>query len=211
MIDQQSVLIEGPAGQLEGIFEQPETVRAVGLVCHPHPQFQGTMTNKVAHTLARAMLDEGIAALRFNFRGVGKSEGTYDEGVGEVADALAAAQWLARQYPTLPMVISGFSFGARVAILAASRHDCRALVSVAPAVALNFALPFEHPDVPWLVVQGDADELVDTQDVLEFAEGLVPPPQMHVMPDVGHFFHGSLTPLRTRVREFLVDALDLSA
>lgn len=210
-MERQNVFIEGPAGRLEAIFEQPDTVRAIGLVCHPHPQFQGTMTNKVAHTLARAMLDEGIAALRFNFRGVGQSEGAYDEGVGEVHDALAAAAWLVRQYPTLPLAISGFSFGARVAILAAARHDCAALVSVAPAVALNFALPFKHPDVPWLVVQGDADELVDCTDVTRWAESLSPAPELHVMPDVGHFFHGSLTPLRTRVRDFLVPALKLKA
>ena len=202
-MDRQDVFIEGPAGQLEAIFEQPDTVRAVGLVCHPHPQFQGTMTNKVAHTLARAMLDEGIAALRFNFRGVGKSEGDYDEGVGEVADALAAADWLARQYPTLPMAVTGFSFGARVAILAASRRPCDALVSVAPAVALNFALPFEHPNLPWLVVQGEADELVNCDDVRTWATSLEPAPQLQLMPEVGHFFHGNLTPLRRYVRAFL--------
>ncbi|MEM6640230.1 MAG: alpha/beta family hydrolase [Pseudomonadota bacterium] len=205
MIHQRNQLIDGAVGQLETIFEQPDDVRAVGLVCHPHPQFQGAMTNKVAHTLARAMLDEGVAALRFNFRGVGQSEGDYDHGVGEVADALAAAEWLARQYPTLPMVISGFSFGARVAILAASRRPCEALISVAPAVALNFALPFEHPNVPWLVVQGDADELVACDDVIGWTQTLDPRPDVEVMAGVGHFFHANLTRLRERVRQFLID------
>ena len=207
MNDRQTPMIEGPAGQLEAIFEQPEHVRGLGLVCHPHPQFQGTMTNKVAHTLARAMLDEGLAALRFNFRGVGKSEGRYDEGVGEVADALAAAAWLVRQYPTLPLILAGFSFGARVAILAASRQPCNALISVAPAVMLDFALPFEHPEVPWLVVQGDADELVNCQDVVDWSASLSPAPELEVMPGVGHFFHGNLTPLRNSVRKFLAASL----
>jgi alpha/beta superfamily hydrolase len=202
------VFIDGPAGRLEAIFEQPEDdVRGVGLVCHPHPQFQGTMTNKVAHTLARALVDQNCAALRFNFRGVGQSEGDYDEGVGEVADALAAAAWLERQYPQLPMLISGFSFGARVAILAASRHECRALVSVAPAVALDFALPFEHPNVPWLIVQGDDDELVNCDDVTTWAAGLDPTPQIQIMSEVGHFFHGKLTPLRQAVGRFIEQAL----
>lgn len=211
MVDKRDLFLDGPEGQLEAIFEQPDTVRGIGLVCHPHPQFQGTMTNKVAHTLARAMHDEGIASLRFNFRGVGRSDGEYDEGVGEVADALAAAAWLARQYPTLPLVISGFSFGARVAILAASRHACRALVSVAPAVGLDFALPFSHPQVPWQVVQGEADELVACDEVRAWSASLTPPPELVVMPEVGHFFHGNLTPLRRTVREFLTRALDMPA
>ncbi|MFK7887375.1 MAG: alpha/beta hydrolase [Gammaproteobacteria bacterium] len=208
MSSSDAVVIDGPAGALQGIFEQPDDVRGVGLVCHPHPQYQGTMTNKVAHTLARALLDQNCAALRFNFRGVGQSEGEYDEGVGEVSDALAAAAWLERQYPHLPMIISGFSFGARVAILAASRHDCRALVSVAPAVALNFALPFEHPQVPWLIVQGDDDELVDCNDVVTWAGELEPRPQMQIMSEVGHFFHGKLTPLRQTVGRFIASAID---
>ena len=142
-----SPLIEGPAGLLETIVEVPDTMVGIAVVCHPHPQFQGTMTNKVAHTLARAMLDQNLGVIRFNFRGVGKSQGTYDEGVGEVADALAAAEWISKRYPGLPLVFAGFSFGARVAILAATRHPCSALVSVAPAVALNFALPFTQPNV----------------------------------------------------------------
>ena len=200
--------IEGPAGALETILEVPDTIAGIGVVCHPHPQHEGTMTNKVAHTLARAMLDQNIVALRFNFRGVGKSEGSYDGGVGETMDALAAAAWLGHRYPDLPLVFAGFSFGARVAILAASRHPCRALVSVAPAVALDFALPFEQPQVPWLIVQGDADELVDCDNVIDWANGLEPGPQLHVMPDVGHFFHGQLTPLRQQVGAFLRAAID---
>lgn len=206
-----SSMIDGPTGQLEIIVEVPDTVVGIAVVCHPHPQFQGTMTNKVAHTLARAMLDQNLAVIRFNFRGVGKSEGVYDEGVGEVADALAAAAWISKQYSGLPLVFAGFSFGARVAILAATRHPCRALVSVAPAVALNFALPFTQPDVPWLVVQGAADELVECDDVVNWVDALEPGPQLHIMPDVGHFFHGQLTPLRRHVGDFLGTALSATS
>lgn len=203
MSSRESLNIDGPAGQLEAILEIPERIAAIGVVCHPHPQHEGTMTNKVAHTLARAMLDRDIVALRFNFRGVGHSEGAYDGGVGETMDALAAAAWLARRYSNLPLVFAGFSFGARVAMLAASRLPCHALISVAPAVALDFALPFEQPQVPWLIVQGDADELVDCDDVIGWVNELEPGPQLQVMQGVGHFFHGKLTPLRAHVGAFL--------
>ncbi len=206
-----SPLIDGPAGQLETIVDLPDTMVGVAVVCHPHPQFQGTMTNKVAHTLARAMLDQNIGVIRFNFRGVGRSEGAYDNGVGEVADAVAAARWISQRYPGLPLVFAGFSFGARVAILAATRHPCSALVSVAPAVALDFALPFTQPTVPWLVVQGDDDELVECADVVNWVDTLEPGPQLQVMSEVGHFFHGKLTPLRQHVGAFLQTALGIAS
>ncbi|MFK8014158.1 MAG: alpha/beta hydrolase [Gammaproteobacteria bacterium] len=210
MSSREAIRFDGPAGSLEGILEVPDgEIAGIGVVCHPHPQHQGTMTNKVAHTLARAMLDLNLVALRFNFRGVGSSEGDYDQGVGEVADAVAAAAWLSKLYPDQPLVFGGFSFGARVAILAATRHPCRALVSVAPAVGLNFALPFEQPAVPWLVVQGDEDELVDCDEVVAFVDQLEPGPELEVMPGVGHFFHGKLTPLRESVREFIVAEFEL--
>lgn len=166
------------------------------------------MYNKVAHTLARAMIDADSVALRFNFRGVGASAGSYGEGVGEVADAVAAAQWLRNEYPGLPLFLAGFSFGARVAMLAANQVQCDALVTVAPAVRLAFALEFVQPAAPWLVVQGDADELVECDDVVAWLNELQPGPQLIVMDGVGHFFHGQLTPLRKHVAAFIKGLAD---
>lgn len=200
--------LAGPAGELEAMLEGPDTPRAATVVCHPHPLHAGTMLNKVAHTLARATVDAGGVALRFNFRGVGASAGTYGEGAGEIDDALAAAAWLRSRHPDLPLFFAGFSFGARVAMYAAGRIACDGLVTVAPAVRLAFAPAFVQPDVPWLVVQGSADELVDCEDVLAWVNALEPGPELVVMEGVGHFFHGQLTPLRQHVAGFFEAWLD---
>jgi len=109
--------LEGPAGRIETLLELPETEpEGVALICHPHPQQGGTLHNKVAHTLARAFLKRGMAVLRFNFRGVGKSEGDFDDARGEVDDALACLEYLQERWPGKPAWLSGFSFGAAVAM-----------------------------------------------------------------------------------------------
>ena len=109
-------LLDGPAGKLEALLDAPEDAvpRAIAVVCHPHPLFGGTMHNKVVYRVARALRNSGYVVLRFNFRGVGKSEGRHDLGVGEIADARAALDWLRSRYPGLPYTLAGFSFGSRV-------------------------------------------------------------------------------------------------
>ena len=128
--------LAGPAGSLEAILETPadDTVSGAAVVCHPHPQHGGTMHNKVAHTVARAFVRCGFAALRFNFRGTEGSEGQFDGGKGELDDALAAIDWLQARYPAAPSWVSGFSFGAAIAVRAAVTRDVDGLVSVAPAI-----------------------------------------------------------------------------
>ena len=190
----------GPSGTLEGLLDFPAAApTAVAVVCHPHPLQGGTMNNKVAYILARAYTDLGAASLRFNFRGVGKSEGHFDQGLGETSDALAALDWLAAQHPGLPLWLAGFSFGAYVSLRAQSARPVARLVTVAPAVERFDTGAIQEPICPWLLVQGDADEVVAPQAVLAWARGLARPPRIEVMAGAGHFFHGRLNELREMV------------
>jgi alpha/beta superfamily hydrolase len=201
----EKLFIEGPVGRLEAILDLPGDAPAHGraVVCHPHPQHGGTMHNKVAHTLARAFVLCGFVTLRFNFRGTEDSEGEYDEGVGELDDALAAVDWFHEQPHTGPLWLGGFSFGAAIAIRAAVATSVDGLVSIAPAV-YRFANGLEsQPQCPWLIVQGDEDELVDVDETVEWVNGLDPGPEFIVMPGAEHFFHGRLVELRTAIVEFV--------
>lgn len=190
----------GPAGILEGLVDSPETApRAVAVVCHPNPVQGGSMQNKVAYILARAFNDMGAVSLRFNFRGVGKSVGTFDNGIGEIDDALAAIAWFMAQHPGLPLWLGGFSFGGYVALRAQSQRPVERLVTVAPAVQRFAATPIVPPVCPWLLVQGDADDVVPPGEVLGWAQGLARQPQLAVLPGAGHFFHGRLNELREAV------------
>lgn len=200
----EKLFIDGPAGRLEAILELPAEgeVAANVVVLHPHPQHGGTMHNKVAHTLARAFIGESFAALRFNFRGTEGSEGTYDEGVGELQDALAAIAWMRARNPELPLWLAGFSFGGAIAIRAAVDVEVDGLVSVAPAV-YRFADGLEsQPQMPWLIVQGDEDELVAVDETVAWVDSLEPGPELLVLPGAEHFFHGRLIDLREAVVEF---------
>ncbi|HET7394925.1 MAG TPA: alpha/beta fold hydrolase [Gammaproteobacteria bacterium] len=200
MSGSESVQFTGPAGILEGLLDSPANVpRAVAVVCHPHPLFQGSMHNKVAYILARAFNDLGAVSLRFNFRGVGRSEGGYDEGTGELADALAAMDWLGSRHPGVPLWLAGFSFGAYVALRAQNQRPVQRLVTVAPAVERFDTTLIEAPRGPWLLVQGDADEVVSPQAVLDWAKGLAVAPRLAVLKGAGHFFHGRLNELRQAV------------
>jgi alpha/beta superfamily hydrolase len=198
--------IEGQAGALEVIVEDSGIAgSSYALVCHPHPLFGGTMDNKVVTTAARALQATGMPTLRFNFRGVGASAGVFDQGIGEVDDADAVAGWGEERWPGRSLVVAGFSFGAYVALRLAQRrsaqgHVPRHLITIAPAIQL-FGETVAVPPCPWLVVQGDADELVDPAAVIEWANSLEPKPRLVVLPGVGHFFHGRLHDLRDAVIE----------
>lgn len=199
--------LDGPAGKLEAILELEDenAITGAALVLHPHPQHGGTMHNKVAHTLARSFVRMGYATLRFNFRGTEASEGEYDNGDGEMDDALSAMAWLRSRYPGLPFWLSGFSFGAAMAIKAAVREPVDGLISVAPAV-YRFASGLEaQPNSPWLVVQGDEDELVAVDETVEWLDSLEPGPELIVVEGAEHFFHGRLLELREIVTRFVSD------
>lgn len=192
--------VQGPAGRLEVAVDEPAvSPRGVAVLCHPHPVHGGTMDNKVIQTLARTFVALGHRAVRFNFRGVGESQGQWDEGVGEVDDALAviAAQ---RGDTALPLALAGFSFGGYVAAQAAARLAATApaqrLVLIGPATA-TFPVPAVAPNT--LVIHGEADDVVPLQATLDWArpQGL----PVVVLPGVGHFFHGQLTRLRDLVTQ----------
>jgi alpha/beta superfamily hydrolase len=204
----EKLFIDGPVGRLEGIVECPmaDQIRGSVVVCHPHPQHGGTMHNKVAHTLARAFVRLGFASLRFNFRGTEQSEGVFDEGNGELDDAVAAVATMRERYPDLPHWLAGFSFGAAIAVKAAVVTDVDGLVSVAPAIS-RFAKGLEsQPTCPWLIVQGDQDELVDVEETVVWVDRLLPGPELLIIPDGEHFFHGRLNELRKAVCEFVSDS-----
>lgn len=201
----QKLFIDGPAGRLEAILETQSGHAPVGsaVVLHPHPQHGGTMHNKVAHTLARSFVRLGFATLRFNFRGTEASDGAYDEGRGELDDALAAIEFMRERYPGLPFWLAGFSFGAAIGVRAATSVPVDGLISVAPAV-YRFASGLEsQPECPWLIVQGDEDELVDVDETIAWVDSLEPGPELLVLSGAEHFFHGRLVELREAVSEFV--------
>ena len=203
--DTQHLHVDGPAGVLACAVDVPPpgvAERGIAVLCHPHPQHGGTMDNKVVITLARAFVQLGYRAVRFNFRGVGTSAGSWDEGRGEVDDALAVVAHARAAHPGLPLVLGGFSFGGYVAAQAADRlaqpplsQPVQRLVLVGPATS-RFSLPARvAPDT--LVIHGEADEVVPLQATLDWARPQVLP--VTVLPGVGHFFHGQLTLLKQLV------------
>jgi alpha/beta superfamily hydrolase len=198
--------IDGPVGQLEAIVETPGdgAVSGCAVVCHPHPQHGGTMHNKVAHSLARSFVAQGFSTLRFNFRGTEASDGDFDDGIGELDDALAALAWMRSRVPAGPFWLAGFSFGAAIAIRAAVETDVSGLISVAPAVS-RFANGLQdQPRCPWLVIQGDEDELVAIDETIDWINSLDEGPELLVVQGGEHFFHGKLIVVREAVRDFVV-------
>lgn len=200
--------IQGPAGGLEVAVDLPaQGPRGLAVIGHPHPLHGGTLDNKVAQTLARAFVQLGFAAVRPNFRGVGASEGTYAQGVGETDDLQAALEHYQAELglgEPAPLALAGFSFGGFVAAnLCARLHargsEVRHLCLVGPAV-VGFELPrLRQPDGTtlarcMLVVHGESDEVVPLAAVMDWARPQSQP--VLVMPGAGHFFHGLLTPLK---------------
>ncbi|HEY9064384.1 MAG TPA: alpha/beta fold hydrolase [Burkholderiaceae bacterium] len=193
--------ITGSAGTIECAIDLPNAPepRGTAIICHPHPQFGGTMDNKVVQTLARAALQLGWRSVRFNFRGVGESQGTWDEGVGEIDDALAVIA----AHRDGPLLLAGFSFGGYVAASAAQRlaDDAKParLVLVAPSTAKQ-TVPGVSPET--IVVHGESDDVVPLAATFDWARPQSLP--VIVLPGVGHFFHGQLSLLKTvLVRELL--------
>jgi alpha/beta superfamily hydrolase len=198
-------VIEGPAGAIEAMIERPPDARGdiIAVCCHPHPLYGGTMQNKVVHTLARSCHDQRVTTIRFNFRGVGASEGRHDDAVGESEDAAVVADFAQRATGATQLWSLGFSFGAFVAWRLAAARAASALVTVAPPVQrFDFTL-LPVPRCPWLVAQGDSDELVDHERVLAWTRSVSPPPEVRLLAGAEHFFHGRLTELRSIVTTWL--------
>jgi uncharacterized protein len=194
--------LPGPAGTIEALIETPEGVStaAFGVICHPHPQYGGTLDNKVIYTLARAFHELAVPTIRFNFRGVGASVGQFADGIGETEDALAMIGHGRERWQGAELWLAGFSFGA---VRAAAVAKPAVLVAVAPAIGRVAVDDVTFPSSRALVVQGDQDELVDAKEVLDWAARLAHPPQVALLPGVGHYFHGKLNELRETVTGFL--------
>jgi uncharacterized protein len=199
------VNFSGPEGNLEGLIDCSAGNVGTGtaVICHPLPTHGGTMQNKVVHTLAKVAAANGSTALRFNFRGVGKSTGSFDEGMGETDDALAAINWLNEIEPDSSLLLAGFSFGSYVALRAAAVAQPAALITVAPPVRMFEFASLNPPQCPWLVIQGDEDEIVDASDVINWVRTLEQTPQLEIMEGAGHFFHGRLIDLREICNGFI--------
>ncbi|MGH8751793.1 MAG: alpha/beta hydrolase [Burkholderiales bacterium] len=198
----QKLFIDGPAGKLETVINDPGAPRrAIALIAHPHPLFGGTLDNKVVQTLAKALVELGYVALRCNFRGVGESAGKFDEGRGESDDMLAVAAYARREFGDLPLLLAGFSFGAFVQARLMQKLSAQKLVLIAPAVG-RFAVGTVPANT--LVVHGEEDDVVPLAEVLNW----VRPQQLPVVvvPGTGHFFHGRLTQLK----QIVLDACRLS-
>lgn len=207
--EQNKFFIQGPAGKLEVLSENfTDAPKGVLVVCHPHPLHGGTMHNKVVHTLARAGHELGLATLRFNYRGVGKSEGNYDEGKGETDDLLALIDWLDDHLTATPLWLAGFSFGAYVAMRAGTLRPVQQLITVAPAVNLVRFEGLETPACPWLLLQGTEDEIVPFNEVVDWVGKLNVAPETIYFDGVGHFFHGQLVNLRQTLVDKLSDKAD---
>ena len=198
-----TLLLPGPVGVLELAVDPPEPADArpaYAIICHPHPPEGGTMHNKVVTMAARSLRELGLSTLRFNFRGVGASAGKYDGGRGEVLDLLAVAQWAQQQRPDQQLWLAGFSFGAWIALLGARHLPIAQMISIAPPAGrwdFSAVLP---PTCPWLVIQGEDDDIVDPQAVYDWLATLDAQPTLVKMADTGHFFHRRLMDLRGAIK-----------
>lgn len=199
-------LLDGAAGAIEVASDTPATSPRLGtaLICHPHPLHGGSMQNKVVTTTERALRELGLRTLRFNFRGVGKSEGVFDDGRGEGDDLVRLAAWVRGVRPNDALWLAGFSFGAFVSIARAAEIAPAQLISLAPPVGRWQFETITYPDCPWLAIQPEADEVVDAAAVYAWAELLGARIELVRFAETSHFFHGQLNLLRetlqTRVR-----------
>jgi len=194
--------LTGLAGKMECLLDLPEDApRGIALVAHPHPLYGGTMENKVAQTLARTFVSLGYATARFNFRGVGESEGEHDRGHGEVDDMLVMFEHMREQYPGLPVALSGFSFGTFVqaqlqARLAAEGQAIERMVLVGTAAG-KWPMPAVPEDT--ILIHGEQDDTITLQMVFDWARPLEIP--VIVIPGADHFFHRRLNPIKSIVTQ----------
>lgn len=191
----ESLMIPGPAGRLEALLEEPEEGSPLGaaLVCHPHPQHGGTMHTKVVYRIARGLRRAGLAVLRFNYRGVNLSEGTYDKGIGEELDARACLALLRERYPLLPFTIAGFSFGSRIALRIARDPGPDRVIAVGfPTVYADSSYLQPPYATPRVFIHSTHDEFGPRTEFEKVMGDLTPPPEVHWVEAKDHFFVDAL-------------------
>lgn len=196
--------LPGPAGALEVAVDPPEAdvaaVPVVAVLCHPLPTEGGSMHNKVVTMAARSLRELGVATVRFNFRGVGRSEGAFDHGEGELDDLRAVAAWVRAARPDAALWLAGFSFGAYISLRAAMELRPAMLVSIAPPAGRWEFERIATPTMPWLVIQGEEDEIVDPQAVYDWLQRIGAQAEIVRMPETSHFFHRKLMDLRGAIK-----------
>jgi alpha/beta superfamily hydrolase len=189
--------VDGPDGKIEVVINDPgHARRGIALVAHPHPLHGGSMDNKVVQTVADTLFELGYVAVRPNFRGVGQSEGSYDNGNGEVEDMLATANFVLSKYPDLPLVLAGFSFGAYVQCQVCSALSPQRVILIGPAVNL---FEFGAPPAGAVVIHGEKDELVPLEAVQTWTAALGV--EVVIVTDADHFFHRKLPELKRTIIE----------
>lgn len=197
---EKEIFIQGSCGKIQAglmIGENPETCV---LVCHPHPQYQGTMFNKVVTTAVKAATNRGLSSLRFNYRGVGKSQGSYAGGVGEAQDTMVAGKWLLKKSGCQKLFLIGFSFGGGIAYRAQRELPCHGVLLICPSIeSQDDRQPLECPI--W-VVQAQKDEIIDSGKVSTWSES-IGVTEMIVIDGASHFFHGKLLELQTELERLL--------
>ena len=198
------IVIEGPVGPLEASVDLPEgevtPLPLVAVLCHPLSTEGGSMHNKVVTMAARSLRELGAATVRFNFRSVGESVGSFDHGNGERDDLLAVVAWARQQRPDDALWLAGFSFGAYVSLSAAHAVQPDALISIAPPAGRWDFDRIVLPSCPWLVIQGDEDEVVEPQAVYDWIDTLKQKPELVRMHGTSHFFHRKLIDLRGAIQ-----------
>ncbi len=197
----ESLFVPGPAGRLEALLEEPEDSgpREAALVCHPHPQHGGTMHNKVVYRIARGLRSAGAVVLRFNYRGVNLSEGKYDDGEGELADARAALSYLRSRYPELPFTVAGFSFGSRIAL----RLGCgiaRRVIAVGFPAAYRDNASLDTCTTPRVFIQSTHDQYGSVEQIESIVAPLPEPKRLVLVEAQDHFFAGALDVLEEAVK-----------
>jgi uncharacterized protein len=199
----QTIFIKGPVGQLEVAINLPASARPLGiaLIAHPNPVQGGTMEHKIVHTIARSFLQMDYATVRFNYRGVGKSEGEFDQGIGETDDAHAVLEYAQTHLGLKKIVLAGFSFGGFIQVELIQRLlaeiDCiQGMILIGPAVG-RFPIKDLPPHLPCLILQGEDDDIILVKDVLAWAKRQKRP--VVVFPDCGHFFHGRLADIQNEI------------
>jgi hypothetical protein len=209
-----NLFIPAPHGKLEAILKEPQgELRGVALVCHPHPLGGGTMHNKVVFRAAAGLVDAGLVTLRFNFRGVGLSTGTHDEGRGEKDDVKTALDFLAEQYPGLPVTLAGFSFGSRVGTEVAMGDERVVRLSSigTPVDKYNDYEFLENVRKPILFVHGDRDEfgaLENVKALVERVKANNPDTTLVSFENCGHFFDEHLNELRDTVKNWVLEKIN---
>ena len=204
------IFFNGPAGRIEGMYAESTNPKApIALVLHPHPLYGGTMNNKVVYNVYKTLFENDFTVLRINFRGVGKSMGEYDEGVGEMTDAATALDWLQVQYPMSKVnLIAGFSFGAWIAMqLIMRRPEITNFLAISPPVD-KYDFSFLSPcPIPGLIVQGDMDSVVSEESVHELAQRLSKQKNIDVdyrmIPGADHFFRDKIDILNSEIDDYL--------